>query len=226
MKKRIMAAAAVSAALVLGSTAPAFAVDPSPAIATLTGSATIGQPMTVAFNDSYTIYGNYFDIWACPNKDVLPIDLQAIGDCVKMTFWERGQVASYDQQTTARSMKWVLSNESVDGLNPSNDQPYLDGSGNPIKVDPPESDNGWCDYAGWYIIINDYDGYNGNDNGQGHSNWSDAISASGCTSAAPEASSLPNTGVNTATIAGVFGAAAAFIAAGLLFVARRRRANV
>jgi hypothetical protein len=85
-------------------------------VMTLTGDAVLGEYMTVAFKNGETPVGDYFDVWACPNKDVKAIDGGEIGECAKMTFWHRGSVAGFVNETTALTMSWKLENESVRGI--------------------------------------------------------------------------------------------------------------
>jgi LPXTG-motif cell wall-anchored protein len=224
--KHLWAPLAGAIAITIAGATPAFAIDPSPAVMDLTGTPELGQSMTVAFKTGQNPVGDYFDLWMCPNKNVLPVDGADTGDCVTPTFWYRGAVTGFpggDPQTVALSMKWLLANEDVPGLNPSNDQPYLDGSSQPILVGAPSLDEGgWCAFEGWYIIVNDFDAA-GSTGGHGHSNWSEPFSSVGCSTSADK---LPDTGASTATalVAGSLGLAA--IAGGLLLVrARRLRAN-
>jgi LPXTG-motif cell wall-anchored protein len=201
---------------------------------TLTGTPKLGEYMTVVTVER--LDGNFFDIWMCPNKDILPRDGVDTGSaCVAVTFWERFLVNGWSRptgaepQTVATSLKWQLSDEFVPGLDPSNDQPYLTSDNEEIAVEPPESGS-WCDYAGWYIIVNDYDGDQDRGYNQ-HSNWSEAFSSEGCPegsggSGSSGAGSLPDTGASSTAgiVAGSLGLAA--IAGGLLLVrARRLRAN-
>ncbi len=226
--KHLWAPLAGAIAITIAGATPALAVDPSPAVMDLTGTPQLGQSMTVAFKAGQDPAGDYFDIWMCPNKDVLPVDQASFGDCVTPTFWNRGLVNGYpggNPQTTALSMKWLLADEDVPGLNPSNDQPYLDNSSQPIVVGAPSLDEGgWCAFEGWYLLINDFD--SSNMVGYGHSNWSEPFSAIGCSESPSDPTALPDTGASSTVgiIAGSFGLAA--IAGGLLLVrARRLRAS-
>jgi hypothetical protein len=227
--KHLWAPLAGAIAITIAGATPAFAIDPSPAVMDMTGTPELGPSMTVAFKTGQNPAGDYFDIWMCPNKNVLPVDFGDTGDCVSTTFWLRSAVNGFPggaPQTVALSMKWLLANETVPGLIPSNDQPYLDSSSQQINVNPPSLDQGgWCAFEGWYIIINDFNagGGLGPRGGNGHSNWSEPFSSVGC-SASPN--TLPDTGASTTTalVAGSLGLAA--IAGGLLLVrARRLRAN-
>lgn len=178
---------------------------------TLTGDAVLGSPMTVAFKNGADPVGTYYDVWMCPNQDVKPVDQQEVGDCIAVTFWNRGTVANYNQSTTALTMTWTLANEPVAGLQSVGGNPYLDADGNSIPMDEPEADGGWCAYEGWYIIVNDYDG-------GAHSNWSPALGAAGCS----EAATLADTGVDAQPtgLVGLF----ALIGGLAVTVAMRRRA--
>jgi LPXTG-motif cell wall-anchored protein len=180
---------------------------------TLTGDAVLGNNMTIAFKNvaGNDPVGDYYDVWMCPNKDVKPVDLGVTGDCVPVTFWNRAVVANYSQNTTALTMTWKLANEPVPGLIAAGGASYLDGSGEPITMDPPTEDGGWCAYEGWFMIVNDYDG-------GAHSNWSPAIGAAGCSE---PAAGLANTGVDTQQT-GLIGLFA--LLAGLGVVVARRRA--
>ena len=229
--KRLWAPLAGAIAITIAGAAPALAVDPNPAVMDLTGTPKLGEYMTVAFKTGDNPAGTHFDIWMCPNKNVLPKDGDDVGDCVSPTFWPRNEVSGYpggDPQTVALGMKWLLADEDVPGLNPSTDAGYLTDGLEPVLVGAPDqASGGWCAYAGWYIIVNDFDEANGLA-GQGHSNWSEAFSSEGCASAAGGSSSgaLSETGVSSTagTIAGSLGLAA--IAGGLLLVrARRLRVN-
>jgi LPXTG-motif cell wall-anchored protein len=196
----------------------------------LTGTPQLGQYMTVAFASGQNPVGDTFGIFICPDKNVLPVDSYLPqGNCIELVYWIRGDVAGFPggtPQTTALGMKWLLANENVPGLNPSNDQPYLRSDTGQIPAFPPVG--GWCAYEGWYIIVNDHDGLFGGTGGHGHSNWSEAFS---CASSAGGDSgsgtgTLPDTGASSAAgiVAGALGLAA--IAGGLLLVrARRLRAN-
>lgn len=222
--KHIWAPLAGAIAITIAGATPAFAIDPSPAVMDLTGTPELGQYMTVAFKNGQNPVGDTFAIFICPDKNVLPVDSYLPqGNCIELVYWIRGDVAGFPggtPQTTALSMKWLLDNENVPGLNPSTDQPYLTSDPRQIPVYPPVG--GWCAYEGWYIIVNDHDGLFGGTGGHSHSNWSEAIS---CGSGSG-AGSLPDTGVSSAAgiVAGSLGLAA--IAGGLLLVrARRLRAN-
>jgi LPXTG-motif cell wall-anchored protein len=180
---------------------------------TLTGDAVLGNNMTIAFKNvaGNDPVGDYYDVWMCPNKDVKPVDLGVTGDCVPVTFWNRALVANYSQNTTALTMTWKLANEPVPGLIAAGGASYLDDIGEPITMDPPTEDGGWCAYEGWFMIVNDY--YGG-----AHSNWSPAIGAAGCSE---PAAGLANTGVDTQQT-GLIGLFA--LLAGLGVVVARRRA--
>jgi hypothetical protein len=121
-------------------------------------------------------------------------------------------------------MKWLLADENVPGLNPNTDAAYLSNSLEQIPVEAPDqASGGWCAYAGWYIIVNDFDeGLNGT-GGYGHSNWSEAFSSEGCPEGAGGGSnSLADTGASSTAglVAGSLGLAA--IAGGVLLVRARR----
>ena len=233
--KHLWAPLAGAIAITIAGSTPALAVDPDPAYMSLTGTPKLGEYMTITTTEN--LVGNYFDIWMCPNKDILPRDGVDTGsECVAVSFWERGSVdgwsrtppPGFESQTVALNMKWQLSDELVPGLNPSDSQPYLDSDGGQILVEPPEAGS-WCEYAGWYLIINDYGSYNGAD-GMGydrHSNWSEAFSTEGC----PEGSgggsgsgsgTLANTGASSTAgiVAGSLGLVA--VAGGLMLVRARR----
>jgi len=228
-------------AITVAGATPALAVDPSPAVMDLTGTPQLGEYMTVAFKNEDGIgngsrpVGDYLVIWMCPNKDVLPRARIETGECVSPTLWQRSAVSGWSiayPQTVALSMKWLLADEDVPGLNPANDVAYLDSNSQPITVGAPDQDaGGWCAFEGWYIIVNDF-GSIGGTGANGHSNWSEAFSNVGCSedgsgSAESGAGTLPDTGASSTAgiIAGSLGLAA--IAGGLLLVrARRLRANV
>ena len=184
---------------------------------TLTGDAVMGSPMTVSFKNGYDPVGTYFDVWMCPDKDVLPIDGVVEGNCVAVTFWNRGEVANYDQNTTALTMTWTLANEAVPGKVSVGGANYLNGSGDPIMMDKPSDDNGWCAYEGWYIIVNDYQG-------GAHSNWSPALAAAGCSDQGGSDGSLAATGVD-AQPAGLLGLFALIGGLAVTVIARRRNAR-
>jgi LPXTG-motif cell wall-anchored protein len=184
---------------------------------TLTGDAVLGSDMTVAFKNGEDPVGDYYDVWMCPNKDVKPIDEVNEGDCIAVTFWNRGVVANYDQATSAKTMTWLLSNDSEPGLIAQGGASYLDSSGDPINMDPPTDDDGWCAYEGWYMIVQDYIEADVPQTG-GHSNWSPALGAAGCSE---PAAGLANTGadVQQTGLIGLFA-----LLAGLGVVVARRRA--
>ena len=237
--KNLWAPLAGAIAITVAGATPAMAVEPDPPYMSLTGTPKLGEYMTITTIEN--LVGDYFDIFMCPNKDILPRDgVETGGECVAVTFWDRSLVDGWsrtptppaESQTVALNMKWLLSDELVPGLNPSNNQPYLESDGTrQILVEPPEAGS-WCEYAGWYLIVNDYGTYNGDGMGYDrHSNWSEPFSTEGC----PEGSgggsgagsgALSETGVSSTagTIAGSLGLAA--IAGGLLLVrARRLRAQ-
>lgn len=176
---------------------------------TLSGDAEIGGFMTVAFKNGVDPVGDYYDVWMCPNQDVKPIDGAETGECVAVTFWNRATVANYDQATTALTMTWELANEPVPGLVAEGGASYLDSNGDPILMDEPTEDGGWCAYEGWYIIVNDYDG-------GAHSNFSDPLSSAGCSEAA-----LAETGVD-AQSTGLVGLAALMGGIAVTVAVRRR----
>ncbi len=186
---------------------------------TLTGDAVLGNNMTVAFKAGVDPVGTYYDVWMCPNKDVKPVDLGVVGDCVPVTFWDRGEVANYSQNTTALTMTWKLANESVPGLISAGGASYLNGSGEPITMDPPTEDGGWCAYEGWFMIVNDYDG-------GAHSDWSPAIGAAGCSEPAAGGAALADTGLDgqQTSLVAAFGLFALLAGLGIV-VNRRRGAN-
>jgi len=163
---------------------------------TLTGDAVLDSYMTVAFKSGATPVGDYYDVWMCPNKDVKPVDEVNEGECIAVTFWNRGVVANYDQTTSAKTMTWLLSNESQPGLIAQGGASYLDSNGDAINMDPPTDDAGWCAYEGWYMIVQDYIDADVQQTGE-HSNWSPALGAAGCSEpAAGSGSGLANTGIN------------------------------
>jgi LPXTG-motif cell wall-anchored protein len=228
--KHIWAPLAGAIAVTIAGATPAFAIDPSPAVMNLTGTPQLGQYMTVAFASGQNPVGDEIITFACPDKNVLPVDSYLPqGNCVEATRWSRGDVTGFpggNPQTTALALKWLLADENVPALDPSNDQPYIGSPGADVVVAPVD---GWCAYEGWYLIVNDHDsGFLGGTGGHGHSNWSEAFS---CASSAGGDSGtgtgpLPDTGVSTSAgiVAGALGLAA--IAGGLLLVrARRLRTN-
>lgn len=162
----------------------------------------------------------------CEDKNVIPNDLSLEnGTCLPLTFWNRDAVANYSQQTTARTMSWVLQNTDSPALNPlSADAPYLGGAGEELPISPPDSENGWCDYAGWYLNVNDF-------SGGGNSNWSAAFSADGCgdepaPAPAPEPE-LAKTGIDaaTATTFGVVGLLSVMAGVAAMFSRRIKARN-
>jgi hypothetical protein len=183
--------------------------------------------MTITFNNDYTIVGSYFDIWMCQDQNVIPNDLHdENGTCLPLTFWDRASVAGYDQQTTARSMSWVLQDSASPALDPLNSNaPFIDGNGDVLPIDPPADDNGdpisWCNFAGWYFNVNDYaEG--------GNSNWSTAFSAEGCGDPAPapvEEAALANTGVNPVAVGSISLIGLLAVVSGVGIVLYRRRKN-
>jgi hypothetical protein len=200
------------------STVPAAAEPFDGNVMTLTGDAVLGNFMTVAFKNGETPVGTYFDVWACPNKDVKAIDGAEVGECVKMTFWNRATVAGYVQATTALTMSWKLENESVPGLTSPGGSRYLDSNGDPILMDPPESDvegapAGWCAFEDWFIVVHDYEG-------GGHSNWSPAIGAAGCSE---EALATTGAELNANSLGGLVAMALVALAGAAVVV--RRRSN-
>ena len=184
---------------------------------TLTGDATLGNYMTVAFKNGADPVGDYYDVWMCPNQDVKPIDGVIEGDCVAVTFWNRAEVANYDQSATALTMTWQLANEPVPGKISEGGANYLDSNGDPIMMDEPQDDGGWCAYEGWYIIVNDYQG-------GAHSNWSPALAAAGCSDQGGSDGSLAATGVD-AQPAGLLGLFALIGGLAVTVIARRRNAR-
>lgn len=213
--------------MAVAGTSPALAVEPSPAVMRLTGTPQLGDYMTVAFESGQNPVGDTFAIFMCPDKNVLPVDSYLPqGNCVELTYWIRGDVAGFpggNPQTTALGMKWLLADEDVPGLNPSNDQPYASSDSRPLPVYPPVG--GWCAYEGWYLIVNDHDGFFGGTGPHGHSNWSEAFSGVGCSTNAGQ-NDLPDTGASStaAIVAGSVGLVA--MTSGVLLVrARRLRAN-
>jgi hypothetical protein len=194
---------------------------------TLTGNAVLGNDMTVAFKTGVTPVGDYYDVWMCPNKDVMPIDEVTEGECVAVTFWNRAVVAGYNQATTAKTMTWELSNESAPGRISAGGANYLDGSGEPIYMDPPTEDGGWCVYEGWYMIVQDYIADVEQPQVGAHSNWSPAIGAAGCSEPAGSGNGddegLATTGADgqQAGLIGVFGLLALLAALGVRINLRR-----
>ena len=184
---------------------------------TLTGDATLGHYMTVSFKNGADPVGDYYDVWMCPNKDVKPVDGAEFGDCVAVTFWNRASVANYDQSATALTMTWQLANEPVPGKISEGGANYLDSNGDPIMMDEPQDDGGWCAFEGWYIIVNDYDG-------GAHSNWSPALAAAGCSDQGGSGGSLASTGVD-AQPAGLLGLFALIGGLAVTVIARRRNAR-
>ena len=183
---------------------------------TLTGAAQMGEPMTISFNNGETPVGDYYDIWMCPNTDVKPVDGAETGECVAVTFWNRALVANYNQQTSALTMTWSLADIPVPGRVSVGGDNYLDDGGDPILIDPPtDGEGGWCQYEGWYLIVNDYDG-------GAHSNFSDALSATGCSDSPSGNGGLAETGVDAQPtgLVGLF----ALIGGLAVTVAMRRRA--
>ena len=241
--KHLWAPLAGAIAITVAGATPALAVEPDPQTAILTGTPKLGEYMTITQHPDYLLQGTHFDIWMCPNKNVLPKDGEVnpvYGDCVAVTWWGRNDVDGFIEgnieQDVATSMKWLIADEDVPGLNPSNDQPYLTTESNQIIVQRPDAAGGWCSYAGWYIIVNDFTEWGiGSPKGYSHSNWSEPFSAEGCPegsgggsggSGSSGAGTLPDTGVSSTAgiVAGSLGLAA--IAGGVLLVrARRLRAN-
>ena len=218
-----LTAAVAAAALSFAGAGAAFAVEPDPQVMTLSGTPALGQKMTITFAQNYEIVGTYFDIWMCQDKDVIPNDNNPEnGTCVPLTFWDRANVANYDQQTTARTMSWVLQNTASPALNPLNsDAPYLNSSSEELPISPPDSDNGWCDFVGWYINVNDY-------SGGGNSNWSEPFAAEGCGDApapAPEPE-LATTGLDAqATVAAASVGVLSLLSGIAVVLYRRRKAH-
>lgn len=185
---------------------------------TLSGDFAMGEYMTIEFNDGEAPYGDYFDIWMCPTTDLRPVDGVEQGDCVPVTFWQRSTVANYDQNTSALTLTWQIANEDVAGLTSEGGAAYLDSADSQIMVDAVDGDGGWCQYEGWYLIVNDYDS-NNNDHGL-HSNFSEPLSAAGCS----EPAALADTGVD-AQPTGLIGLFALVSGIAVAVVARRRNAR-
>jgi LPXTG-motif cell wall-anchored protein len=183
---RLALGLAVAAVPTLAASQTFAGVDPT--IMTMTAedgdTARLGKHITVAFNDGYTVDGTHFDIWVCPDTTLRPVDGgDNNGECQALTFWARSEVTGYDQQTTARTMSWLLTTEdSVPGLQSPDGTPYLNGS-DPIMMSTP--DGGWCAYSGQYLITHDYDTAEGTHGG--HSNFLQI--ASDCDVVLPETGS-------------------------------------
>ena len=214
--------AAVASLAVTGAT-PALAIEPNPQVMTISGTPALGQEMTITFDPNYTIVGNYFDIWMCQDKNVIPNDNEAEnGTCVPLTFWDRALVPGYDgnEQTTARSMKWTLQDSPALAINPDTGQGYIDASQEDAYIYPPsdEDDNpeSWCAYAGWFFNVNDY-------SGGGNSNWSEAFSTEGCETPTPTPGALPDTGSEAGVTA--LASASLLLAGAIVFLVRRRLAK-
>lgn len=240
-----MASALAILLLSLSISPAASAADPVPNPSMdLTGTPSLGNALTVSFKDGVTPVGEFFDIWGCPNKDVLPdainVPSNGVGDCEKITYWPRWLVDGFldSPDTTALSMKWILQDTATPGLNPDdNDAPYLNRFGATLNVDPPpinastgEAD--WCAFEGWYIIVHDYK--NSGTRG-GHSNWSEPFTTAECgggnlpdeesegeeETEDEDKAALPQTGAPL----GLWVAVAGLAAAGAGAVALRRRVS-
>jgi hypothetical protein len=236
--KRLWAPLAGAIAITVAGATPALAVEPTVQNMVLSGTPKLGNYMIVTQKSGAQLDGEYFDIWMCPTKDLVPGDIPSMnefGDCVQVTNFERARVAGWDYdaspQTVALGLEWLLADEDVPAINSTTEALYRDSENYPLSVGTPDADGAgsWCSFAGWYMIAIDY-----NDTtieNFGHSNWSEAFSGEGC----PEGSSggsgagsgaLSETGVSSTagTIAGSLGLAA--IAGGVLLVrARRLRVN-
>lgn len=185
---------------------------------TPSGNFAMGEYMTISFNENELPYGDYFDIWMCPTTDLRPVDGVEQGDCVPVTFWQRSSVANYDQNTSALTLTWQIANEDVAGLTSEGGAAYLDSANGEISVSAVDGDGGWCQYEGWYLIVNDYDS-NNNEHGL-HSNFSEPLSAAGCS----EPAALADTGVD-AQPTGLIGVFALVTGLAIAVVARRRNAR-
>lgn len=108
---------------------------PSPAVTmTLTGNAMIGSTVLVESIVPGSLIGGDFDLWACPNQDLLPRDDQddeLNGDCV----------GPFIQSRTGDSTTFLL------GFDPVRD------AGNEEAAQ-----DFWASICGKYFVINDYPG--------------------------------------------------------------------
>jgi hypothetical protein len=236
--KRLWAPLAGAIAITIAGATPALAVEPTVQSMVLSGTPKLGNYMILAEKPGAQLGGEYFDIWMCPTKDLVPGDTLAMeeyGDCVQVTNFGRRDVAGWvdgaSPQTVALGLEWLLADEDVPAINSTTEAPYRDSGNEPLSVQTPDAEGAgsWCSFADWYMIAIDY-GDIAVEN-FGHSNWSEAFSSEGC----PEGSgggsgsgsgALSETGVSSTagTIAGSLGLAA--VAGGLLLMrARRLRVN-
>jgi LPXTG-motif cell wall-anchored protein len=204
----------------------------------LSGTPKLGNYMILAEKPGAQLGGEYFDIWMCPTKDLVPgdtLDMEEFGECVSVTNFNRRDVAGWvdgaSPQTVALGLEWLLADEDVPAINSTTEALYRDSGSQPLSVGTPDAEGAgsWCSFADWFMIAIDYNDFTVEN--IGHSNWSEAFSAEGCPegsggSGSSGAGSLPDTGASSTAgiVAGSLGLAA--IAGGVLLVrARRLRTN-
>jgi len=195
-RQAIVAGLAVVLGLVVA-VGPAAADVPPPGGAaaqsmTLTSSTpvlTLGTSvLTVQFRDGFTPFGNSFDIWACPDTTIAPVDsvvntAEEKGDCIVITFWGRGEdVTNVAADATSRAVKenlltmsWLIDVEERDAYFVYDTDAYLESvPGLEENFEDP------CVAEGLYVIVHDYR-EDGGRNGK-HSNFIGPLRIPGCAS--------------------------------------------
>jgi hypothetical protein len=176
-----MLAAAQTPARADGSTPPGATKTMTLSNANGGTSLALGDVVTVAFDDGVTPVGTSFDIWFCPDKTIAPIDGggSGFGDCEAVVFAGRDGATNVLANAGSRAVKdnvltltWVFGTED--------EEAYFSYPGNTyenIFVDNNIPVDEFCDYVGWYLVVQDYDEDN---KSGGHSNFLGPLAPTGC----------------------------------------------
>jgi len=218
-RQAIVAGMAVVLGLVVAVGPAAADVPPPGGVAaqsmTLTSSTpvvTVGTSvLTIQVRDGFTLFGDTWDIWVCPDTTFAPVDGgdQGIGDCLSLTYWGRPDVLTFDDNmngvannvaadATSRAVKenvltmsWLLDFEESESYFVFNTDPY----GEPVPgLDDSFSDDP-CAVEGLYLIAHDYQGISGTSKDDGlHSNFVGPLRVPGCNSVTDEVVEVASAG--------------------------------
>jgi hypothetical protein len=145
--KHLWAPLAGAIAITIAGATPAMAVEPTVQNMVLSGTPKLGNYMIVTEKPGAQLGGEYFDIWMCPTKDLVPgdtLDPEEFGECVSVTNFNRRDVAGWvdgaSPQTVALGLEWLLADEDVPAINSTTEALYRDSGSQPLSVGTPDAD--------------------------------------------------------------------------------------
>jgi len=174
---------------------PGGAAAQSMTLTSSTPVVTVGTSvLTIEVRDGFTLVGNSFDIWGCPDTSIAPVDdefePEATGDCFVITFWGRSDgdpVTNVEANATTRAfqvnaltMSWLIDFEESPAYFVYGAEEYP----TPVEALSGGESEDACVLDGLYVIVHDYpgEGMSASPSEGLHSNFIGPLRVSGCAS--------------------------------------------